>query len=71
MLNQRILCISQALTESFMTKSDGKVLSSCFICVYLNSAMLSLLRKYCAVFNCQWYLYEIDDTVQRMPNSLH
>ena len=24
MLNQRILCIPQALTESFMTKFDGK-----------------------------------------------
>lgn len=34
MLNQRILCIPQALTESFMTKFDGKVLSLCFVCAY-------------------------------------
>ncbi len=31
MLNQRILCIPQALTKSSMTKSNGKVLSFFFV----------------------------------------
>ena len=34
MLDQRILCIPQALTESSVTKSYSKVLSSCFVRAY-------------------------------------